>query len=122
MLPGSLEIARGIVAAPLSPQKHVWCARIVLLSSDGLGASAIMSSTGKVPRKANVDEAHGHIPHCWRNFKLSNDPAFAAKLHDIVGRYVSPPALAVQFPAHFLPRCDARRTNSGCRLLTGPAV
>jgi transposase len=37
----------GIVAAPLSPQKHVWRARIVLLSSDGLGTSAIMAATGK---------------------------------------------------------------------------
>ena len=24
-------------------------------------------------------------PHRWRQFKLSNDPAFAEKLHDIVG-------------------------------------
>ena len=37
----------GIVAAPLSPQKHVWRARIVLLSSDGFGTSAIMAATGK---------------------------------------------------------------------------
>jgi hypothetical protein len=41
------ERLSGIVAAPLSPQKHVWRARIVLLSSDGLGTSAIMSATGK---------------------------------------------------------------------------
>jgi len=31
------ERLSGIVAAALSPQKHVWRARIVLLSSDGLG-------------------------------------------------------------------------------------
>lgn len=41
------ERLSGIVAAPLSPQQHVWRARIVLLSSDGLGTSAIMSATGK---------------------------------------------------------------------------
>jgi len=41
------ERLSGIVAAPLSPQKHVWRARIVLLSSDGLGTLAIMSATGK---------------------------------------------------------------------------
>ncbi|MEO0620585.1 MAG: IS630 family transposase, partial [Pseudomonadota bacterium] len=34
-------------------------------------------------------------PHRWRVFKLSGDPAFAEKLHDIVGLYVSPPAHAV---------------------------
>ena len=38
---------RDIVLAPLSPQKHVWRARIVLLSREGLGTSAIMAATGK---------------------------------------------------------------------------
>jgi len=36
-----------IVADPKSLQKHVWRARIVLLSADGLGTSAIMTETGK---------------------------------------------------------------------------
>jgi transposase len=40
-------------------------------------------------------KAHGFSPHRWRQFKLSNDPAFATKLHDVVGLYVSPPAHAV---------------------------
>ncbi len=30
-----------------APQKHVWRARIVLLSAEGLGTSGIMSQTGK---------------------------------------------------------------------------
>ena len=30
-----------------------------------------------------------------RTFKLSNDPAFAAKLRDVVGLYVDPPAHAI---------------------------
>ena len=38
---------------------------------------------------------HGLQPHRTRHFKLSNDPQFAAKLRDIVGLYVSPPAHAV---------------------------
>src|SRR3546814_13607574 len=38
---------RGIVADPKSPQKHVWRARIVLLSGEGRGTSAIMTETGK---------------------------------------------------------------------------
>ena len=38
---------------------------------------------------------NGLAPHRWRQFKLSNDPSFAKKLHDIVGLYVSPPAHAV---------------------------
>jgi len=39
--------------------------------------------------------AHGLAPHRVRQFKLSSDPAFAAKLRDVVGLYVDPPAHAV---------------------------
>ena len=34
-------------------------------------------------------------PHRIRTFKRSTDPAFAAKLEDIVGLYVDPPKHAV---------------------------
>jgi transposase len=40
-------------------------------------------------------DAHQLAPHRIRTFKLSNDPAFAEKLKDIVGLYVDPPAHAV---------------------------
>ena len=39
--------------------------------------------------------SHGLQPHRIRTFKLSNDPAFAAKVRDIVGLYLDPPAHAV---------------------------
>ena len=42
-----------------------------------------------------VWRAHGLAPHRIRTFKLSNDPAFAAKIRDIVGLYVHPPAHVV---------------------------
>ena len=51
----------------------------------GLAASTVRS----------IWKAHGLSPHRWRQFKLSSDPDFAAKLHDVVGLYVSPPAHAV---------------------------
>ena len=154
---------QAIVRDPKSLQKHVWRARIVLLSGDGLGTSAIMSETGKsktcvwrwqerfmhegvegllydktrppgiapispdrvaeivrltlepppfevthwtlraMAKVAGVAastvqaiwKAHGLSPHRWRQFKLSNDPAFAEKLANIVGLYVDPPAHAV---------------------------
>jgi transposase len=38
---------------------------------------------------------HGLQPHRVRQFKLSTDPQFAAKLRDIVGLYVDPPAHAI---------------------------
>jgi len=36
---------------------------------------------------------HGLQVHRTRTVKLSNDPEFAAKLRDVVGLYVDPPAL-----------------------------
>ena len=161
--PTTRQRLRGIVADPKSPQKHVWRARIVLLSGEGLGTSAIMAATGKSktcvwrwqerfmregvdgvlrdktrPPGQSADRAgacrrivrltlkpppheathwtgramakaaglavstvqriwkvHGLAPHRWRRFKLSNDPAFAEKLHAVVGLYVAPPAHAV---------------------------
>ena len=152
-----------IIQNPQSLQKHVWRARIVLLSDQGLGTHAIMAATGKSktcvwrwqerfmhkgvdgllydksrsPGITPIEEArvqeivaltlksppheathwtlramakvagvaastvqkiwksHGLVPHRFCQFKLSNDPAFIEKLHDIVGLYVSPPAHAV---------------------------
>jgi len=146
-----------------SPQKHVWRARIVLCTADGLGTMAIMGKvgvsktavwrwqarfmdegvdgllrdktrparvakladevaerivaltlgeapgetthwTGRVMAKIvgvsltsvqRIWKAHGLAPHRIRTFKLSNDPKFAAKVRDIVGLYVDPPAHAV---------------------------
>jgi transposase len=37
----------------------------------------------------------GLVPHRWRQFKLSNDPAFVEKVEDVVGLYVDPPEHAV---------------------------
>lgn len=153
-----------IVSARTTPQKHVWRARIVLMTADGFGTNAIVRAVGKTrktvwhwqerfaaagvdgllhdatrpPGKAPVAagkvaevvrltqtpplheathwtaramakavglavstvqkiwKAHGLAPHRWRVFKLSRDPAFVEKLHDIVGLYVSPPAHAVE--------------------------
>jgi transposase len=44
---GDRQRLQAVVTAPKSPQKHVWRARIVLLSGDGHGTSAIMAETGK---------------------------------------------------------------------------
>jgi len=146
-----------------SPQKHVWRARIVLMTAAGHGTAEIMRRTGKAktviwrwqerfgtegvaglwrdktrpsripPLDPQIAErvvaltlgglppaathwtgaamaeavgisvssvqriwrAHGLRPHRVRQFKLSNDPEFAAKLRDIVGLYVNPPAHAI---------------------------
>src|SRR5262252_9550353 len=55
-------------------------------------AKAIGISLGSVQR---IWRAHKLQPHRLRTFKRSRDPGFAAKLTDIVGLYVDPPAHAV---------------------------
>lgn len=152
-----------VVANRNSPQKHVWRAKIILLTADGRGTAEIMQATGKAktviwrwqerfrdagaaglwrdktrpsripslspevaervvavtlagpPRAAShwtgsamakaagisvssvqrIWRNHGLRPHLVRQFKLSNDPQFAAKLKEIVGLYVNPPDHAV---------------------------
>jgi Homeodomain-like domain len=36
-----------IVCDPKTPQKHVWRSRIILLTADRIGTTAIMAATGK---------------------------------------------------------------------------
>ena len=52
-------------------------------------AKVIGISVGSVQR---IWRAHKLQPHRLRTFKRSRDPSFAAKLTDIVGLYVDPPA------------------------------
>ena len=157
------ERLEAIVAARGSPQKHVWRAKIIQLTGDGLGTVAIMAATAKSktcvwrwqgrfmvegvegllrdktrpPGTTPLDPVlidkvvaltleppaheathgtvramakaigiaassvvkiwhdHGLAPHRWRSFNLSNNKAFAEKLHGVVGLYVSPPAHAI---------------------------
>ena len=76
-----------IVALTLKPPPHEathWTAR-AMAKVAGLAVSTVQK----------IWKMHGLAPHRWRQFKLSNDPAFAEKLHDVVGLYVSPPAHAL---------------------------
>ena len=59
--------------------------------------AAMMAKTAgiSVSSVQRIWRAHGLQPHRVRQFKLSRDPQFAAKLNDIVGLYVDPPAHAV---------------------------
>jgi len=142
-----------IVADRNTPQKHVWRARIVLLTAAGAGTNTIMREAGvsktvvwrwqerfmqegvagllrdktRPPGRPHVEadrvvevvrltqgeppheathwtaramaaasglavstvqeiwKKHGLAPHRWRTFKLSTDPTFVPKLHDVVG-------------------------------------
>ena len=171
-------------------QKHVWRARIVLLTADGLGTNAIMRETGKSktcvwrwqerfaeqgvdgllrdktrpsrippldqevvarvlaltfeppPREAThwtgammaaagdisvssvqrIWRKHGLQPHRVRQFKLSNDPDFVAKLRDVIGLYMDPPAHAIVFSVDEKSQIQALdRTQPGLPLKKGRA-
>jgi transposase len=66
--------------------------------------------------------AHGLQPHRVKRFKLSKDPEFAAKLHDIVGLYVDPPAHAVVLAVDDKSQIQALdRTQPGLPMQKGKA-
>lgn len=77
------EVIR-LTQGPPPPDATRWTLR-ALAKAAGLAASTVR----------DIWRAHGLAPHRWRQFKLSNDPAFAEKLRDVVGLYVAPPAHAV---------------------------
>jgi len=57
-----------------------------------MAAKAVGVSLSAVQR---IWQANRLQPHRIRTFKKSNDPAFAAKVEDIVGLYMNPSAHAV---------------------------
>jgi transposase len=76
-----------VVALTLEAPGHEathWTVR-AMAKAVGIAASSVVK----------IWHDHGLAPHRWRSFKLSNDKAFAEKLHDVVGLYVSPPAHAI---------------------------
>jgi hypothetical protein len=79
--------------------------------------SVSVSSVQRIWRK------HGLQPHRKRHFKLSNDPEFAAKLRDIVGLDVSPPAHAIVLSIGEKSQIQALdRTQPGLPLKKGRAA
>src|SRR3954453_8998516 len=177
-----------VVADRNSPQKHVWRARIVLVTAGGHGTAAIMRQAGKSKRCVRrwqerfaaegvagllrdktrpsripplAQAAIDHVvaltapeppheaprwtaaamaaavgispssvlriwrapklrPHRVRTFKLSNDPQFVAKLRDIVGLYLDPPAHAVVLSVDEKPQIQALdRTQPGLPIKEG---
>ena len=86
--PGKAPIPEPVVAqliahtlgAPPGETTH-WTSR-AMAAAMGLAISTVQK----------IWHAHGLAPHRLRVFKLSRDPLFAAKLRDVVGLYVDPPA------------------------------
>jgi transposase len=81
------EVAERVVALTLDdpPAEATHWTADLMAKAAGISASAVR----------RIWKAHGLQPHRWRRFKLSNDPHFVAKLRDVVGLYVDPPAHAI---------------------------
>ena len=71
---------------------------------------------------ARLWRAHGLKPHRVSYFKVSTDPAFVAKLRDVVGLYLDPPKRAVVFSVDEKSQIQALdRTQPGLPLKKGRA-
>src|SRR5271169_175538 len=85
--PLGTEVEQLVVACTLTdpPGETTHWTAAAMAKENGISVSSVQ----RIWRK------HGLQPHRTRHFKLSNDPQFAAKLHEIVGLYVDPPAHTV---------------------------
>ena len=81
------EVAKRVVALTLTkpPGERTHWTGAMMAKASGISVSAVQ----------RIWRAHGLRPHKVEQFKLSNDPKFAAKLRDVVGLYVDPPAHAI---------------------------
>jgi len=84
-------------------------------------ASAMAAAVGTSPSSVRrVWRAHKLRPHRVRTFKLSRDPASAAKLRDIVGLHLDPPTHAVVLSVDEKPQIKALdRTQPGLPVKPG---
>jgi transposase len=87
ILPLAPEVAERVAALTLAgpPGETTHWTAEAMAKASGISASSVR----------RIWRSHGLQPHRFRRFKLSNDPHFAAKLRDIVGLYIDPPAHAV---------------------------
>ena len=86
--------------APLKPEVTERVVALTLTHAPGETThwtADMMAAANRISASAvrRIWKAHGLQPHRFRQFKLSNDPKFADKLHDVVGLYVDPPAHAI---------------------------
>ena len=86
--------------APVAPAMVARLLELTLGAPPGETTHWTSRAMGKVTGLAistvqKIWRAHGLAPHRLRTFKLSRDPQFAAKVQDVVGLYVAPPAHAV---------------------------
>jgi transposase len=116
--PGRKPLAAAVVQQVVTktttetpPAATHWTAR-AMARAVGIAVSSVQK----------IWQAHGLKPHLVRRFKLSNDPAFAEKLVDIVGLYMNPPDRALVLAVDEKSQIQALdRTQPGLPLKRGRA-
>jgi len=80
-------VAERVVALTLTdpPAEATHWTGAMMAEATGISVSSVQ----------RIWRTHGLQPHRVSQFKLSNDPDFVAKLRDVVGLYVDPPAHAI---------------------------
>lgn len=105
------EIVRLTQQGPPAGMGTHWSRR-TLAPVAGVSASTI----------GRIWKAHGLQPHRVETFKISKDPQFVEKLHDVVGLYLCPPERAVVFSVDAKTQIQALdRTQPGLPLKKGRA-
>ena len=110
-----VDTVEQIVQLALSPPpagRSRWTTRLI--------ADVVGRTSGCV---SDILRVHGVKPHLTRTFKVSRDPAFAAKVTDVVGLYLHPPEHAIVLSVDEKTSIQAlERTQPPLPLRTGRAV
>ena len=112
--PLGADVAQRVVALTLAdpPAETTHWTAAMMAKAAGISVSSVQ----------RIWRAHGLQPHRVRQFKLSNDPQFIAKLRDVVGLYVDPPAHAIVLSVDEKSRIQALdRTQPGLPMKKGRA-
>lgn len=108
------DIKRKVLETAIKRPAHAthWSVRMLAKEVGGVSHTSVQ----------RILKEHGLKPHLTRSFKVSNDPAFAAKMKDIVGLYLNPPEKAIVLSVDEKSQIQALdRTQPGLPLKKGRA-
>jgi len=112
--PLDADVAERVVALTLTdpPVEATHWTGAMMAQASGISVSSVQ----------RIWRVHGLQPHRVQQFKLSTDPKFVAKLRDVVGLYVDPPAHAIVLSVDEKSQIQALdRTQPGLPLKKGRA-
>ena len=110
--PATVEQIVQLALSPPPPGRSRWTTRLL--------ADAVGHTSGCI---SDILRAQGLTPHQVRTYKVSRDPAFAAKVTDVVGLYLHPPEHAIVLSVDEKTSIQAlQRTQPPLPLRAGRAV